>query len=55
MLGSNSRRLPDLEHGEKCESVKHSVDDNKCIGFLPLGESPGGLFIRVIRGAGNNV
>jgi hypothetical protein len=37
------------------EGVKHSVDDNKCTGFLFLGESPGGPFIGVVRGSGNNV
>jgi hypothetical protein len=59
VLGSNSRRLPDLEHGEKAkvntqkvgsECVKHSMDGNKCDGFLLLGESQGGLFIGVVRG-----
>jgi hypothetical protein len=33
---------------------KHS-DSNKCIVFFPLGESPGRLFIGVVRGSGNNV
>jgi hypothetical protein len=59
MLGSNSRWLPDPEHGENVkvnkqmverEGVKHSVDSNKYTEFLPLGESPGGLFIWVVRG-----
>jgi hypothetical protein len=60
MLGSNSRWLPDPEHGENVkvnkqmverEGVKHSVDSNKYTEFLPLGESPGGLFIWMVRGA----
>jgi hypothetical protein len=64
MLGSNSRKLPDPEHEEKCEceqakggreGVNHLVDGNKCARFLPLGESLGGLFIGVVRGSGNNV
>jgi hypothetical protein len=50
MLGSNSRWLPDPEHGENVkvnkqmverEGVKHLVDSNKYTEF-PLGESPGG-------------
>jgi hypothetical protein len=50
VLGSNSRRLPDLEHGEKAkvntqkvgsECVKHSMDGNKYDGLLLLGESQG--------------
>jgi hypothetical protein len=32
------------------EGVKHSVDGNKCTGFLLLEEFPGGLFIWVVRG-----
>jgi hypothetical protein len=50
MLGSNSRRLPDLEYGKNVkvnkqvvvsEGVKHLVNDNKCTEFLSLGESQG--------------
>jgi hypothetical protein len=37
------------------EGVKHSVDSNKYTEFLPLGESPGGLFIWMVRGGSNNV
>jgi hypothetical protein len=37
------------------KGVKYSADGNKCAKFLPLGESLGGLFIRVVRGFGNNV
>jgi hypothetical protein len=37
------------------EGVKHSVDGNKCTGFLLLEEFPGGLFIWVVRGSDNNV
>jgi hypothetical protein len=37
------------------EGVKHSVDNNKCVGFLSLGESPDGLFIGVVRGFSYNV
>jgi hypothetical protein len=37
------------------EDVKHSVNGNKYTGFLLLGESPEGLFIRVVRMSGNNV
>jgi hypothetical protein len=64
VLGSNSRRQPDPEHGENAnvnkqmvgrECVKPSVDGNKCAGFLLLGESSGGLFIGVVRRSGNNV
>jgi hypothetical protein len=33
---------------------RQTMDDNKCVGFLLLGESPGGLFIGVVRGSGNN-
>jgi hypothetical protein len=64
LLGSNSRRLSDPEHGKsakvdrhkvKSEGVNHFVDSNKCAGFLPLGESLGGLFIGVVRESGNNV
>jgi hypothetical protein len=58
-LGSNSRGLPDLEHGKNAkvgrqkvgsEGVNHSVIGNKCTRFLsPRGESPGGPFIGVVR------
>jgi hypothetical protein len=39
---------------EKCEGFSHSTGDNKCTGFQPRG-IPGGLFIGVVRGFGNNV
>jgi hypothetical protein len=35
--------------------VNKHLDGNKCTGFFPLGESPGGLFIGVVRGSSNNV
>jgi hypothetical protein len=54
LLGSNSRRLLDPEHGENVKVNKHS-DHNKCIGLSPIGESPGGLFIGVVRRSRDNV
>jgi hypothetical protein len=45
LLGSNGRSLSDLKHGENANVNGQTVDDNKCVGFLLLGESSGGLFI----------
>jgi hypothetical protein len=43
-----------LNTGKNVKVNKH-LDGNKCTGFFPLGESPGGLFIGVVRGSSNNV
>jgi hypothetical protein len=37
------------------EGANNPVSGNKCTGFLPWGESTGGLFIRVVSGSVNNV
>jgi hypothetical protein len=52
--------IPNMEKNVKVNkqvvvSEVNKEDGNKCTGFLPLGESPGGLFIGVVRGSGNNV
>jgi hypothetical protein len=62
MLGSNSRGLPDPEHWRKDRRWDYTRENGECGGFRgatndvinalasPLGESLGGLFIRVVRG-----
>jgi hypothetical protein len=67
MLGSNSQRLPDPEHGGKVQRWDYVRENERCEGFkgmtngainahtLPLGESLGSLLIGVVRGFGNNV
>jgi hypothetical protein len=44
--------IPNTEKNTKVNG--QTVNDNKCVGFLHLGKSPGGLFIRVVREFGNN-
>jgi hypothetical protein len=54
VLGSNSQRLLDPEHGK---NVKVSVTQWMVINALDSssGGIPGVLFIVVVRGSGNNV
>jgi hypothetical protein len=56
MLGSNSQRLLDPEHGKNAKvSITRWTVINALDSSPRGGGSPGGLFIGAVRGSGNNV